>query len=368
MDQASPEKKRRKPRILVAPLDWGLGHATRCIPVIRELLKQDCAVYLAGEGHQEALLRNEFSQLPFVPLKGYRIHYSKTSLGLFSRLLWQVPKIKKAIRHEHDRLNDLVKEFQLDAVISDNRYGLHHNSIPCVFVTHQLQIKTYGGGWPERVLRKKNFSYIEKFSECWVPDNADKSNLAGKLSHPDKNINIPLKYIGPLSRFEKSDTGTEKGHLLFLISGPEPQRTIFENIIIKQLGLYEGRVTVIRGLPSGGSSMPSTSTIRIFNHLPADELASEMKRAEYIIARSGYSTIMDIVRMKKKSILIPTPGQTEQAYLAGYLSEKGLITSCSQKEFSLQKAIGKAGNFSYRFIDEDNRLSSAISDLIRSLQ
>ena len=370
MDQHFSEKKRRKPRILVAPLDWGLGHATRCIPIILELLKQDCEVLLAGEGAQETLLKKEFPQLHFLPLKGYRINYSISGGGLLWRMMSQIPQIKKTIRHERQWLRDVVKEHQIDAVISDNRYGLYHKTVFSVFITHQLLIKTYWGGWTEKMLQKKNFRYINHFSECWTPDNENENNLAGILSHPGKKPEIPLQYIGWLSRVEKKNTATEKDHLLFLLSGPEPQRTIFENIIVQQVAHYNGTATIIRGLPNISTMIPSTNSLKFYNHLPADELGKEMERAEFIIARSGYSTIMDLVKLQKKSILIPTPGQTEQEYLADHLSKKSFAVTCPQKEFSLDDILAKAKGFSYQFlnIEEEDKLPVAISKLIRSIE
>ncbi|MBS1620356.1 MAG: glycosyl transferase family 28 [Bacteroidetes bacterium] len=370
MDPAFFEKKRRKPRILVAPLDWGLGHATRCIPIIRELLKQDCEVLIAAEGAQEILLKKEFQHLGFLPLKGYRIRYSKSRSRLFWRMIIQIPQINKIIRYEQQWLIEAVKKYQLDAVISDNRYGLIHKNIRTVFITHQLLIKTYWGGWTERILQKKNYRLINRFSECWIPDREDENNLAGLLSHPGKKPDIPFQYIGWLTRLEKKTCAPEKNHLLILLSGPEPQRTIFEHIIIRQVVHYNGTATIVRGLPGSLSLIPSTNTIKFYNHLPAEDLEKEMGRADFVIARSGYSTIMDIMALQKKSILIPTPGQTEQGYLAGYLSRKGMAISCSQKEFLLTDILANAQNFPYRFSNTaiENPLVAVVSNFISSVQ
>jgi hypothetical protein len=153
MNQPGTDKKQGKPRILVAPLDWGLGHATRCIPIIRELLVQDCDVWLAGEGAQEQLLKNEFPELPFLDLPGYRIRYAKTKRGLLWKMIQQGPKMQQAIRYEHRWLKKAVKEHGFDAVISDNRYGLYHSSVPSFFITHQLTIKSPLGKWTEKILQ-----------------------------------------------------------------------------------------------------------------------------------------------------------------------------------------------------------------------
>jgi UDP-N-acetylglucosamine transferase subunit ALG13 len=220
------------------------------------------------------------------------------------------------------------------------------------------------------MLQKKNFRFINHFSECWIPDNENENNLAGILSHQDKKPEIPLQYIGWLSRVEKKNIAIEKDHLLFLLSGPEPQRTIFENIIVQQIAHYNGTATIVRGLPNIFSMIPSTNSLKFYNHLPADELGKEMERAEFIVARSGYSTIMDLVKLQKKSILIPTPGQTEQEYLADYLSKKNFAVACSQKEFSLYDILEKAKDFSYQFfnIEEEDKLPAAISKLKRSIE
>ena len=151
MNQLQKQKIQGKPRILIAPLDWGLGHATRCIPIVRELLKQNCDVWLAGEGAQEHLLKTEFPELPFLQLPGYRIEYAKTARGLIWKMIQQGPKMRRAILYEHQWLKKMVAQHHLDGVISDNRFGLYHSAIPCIFITHQLRIKSTAGKWTEKL-------------------------------------------------------------------------------------------------------------------------------------------------------------------------------------------------------------------------
>jgi predicted glycosyltransferase len=379
MDQPLKEKTRisdglapGKPRILVAPLDWGLGHATRCIPIIRELLAQGCDVWLAGEGLQEHLLKQEFFQLPFLNLPGYRIHYAKTKKGLLWKMIQQGPKIRRAILYEHQWLKRVVKENRFDAVISDNRYGLYHSEIPCIIITHQLNIKSFAGSWSEKILQNRNYKYIGRFTECWVPDTEEGNNLAGQLSHPEKKPAVTLRYIGYLSRFQPpGKCRTEnKNHLLIILSGPEPQRSILEDKIIKEISHYHGTAVIVRGLPGSASLIPSTNMIHFYNHLTTNELNEEMLKAEYIISRSGYSTVMDLVALQKKSIFIPTPGQTEQEYLSKYLFQKQIAFCISQKEFSLNDVLLKAGNFSYHIpeINTGNLLHKSVSDFIATIR
>lgn len=337
-------------KLLVAPLDWGLGHATRCVPVIRDLLNNNCEVWLAGEGAQEKLLREEFPSLPFLPLKGYRIKYGKS--GLTGKILLQVPSILRSIKEENKWLKKQVSNHGFDAVISDNRYGLYHEKIFSVFITHQLYIKSSLGKWSEKILQQWNYKLINKFNECWIPDEEGENNLAGELSHPGKLPSIPVKYIGPLSRFTSFSPlgdGGIRGHLLIILSGPEPQRTILENNVIDQIVNYPATATIVRGLPGEKNIIPSTNTIHFYNHLSTEELNTEAMKAEFIISRSGYSTIMDIACVQKKSILIPTPGQTEQEYLADHLRKKQFAFCIDQKGFSLLKNIEEARNFEYCF-------------------
>ena len=362
------EQIHRKPRILVAPLDWGLGHTTRCIPVIKGLIANNAEVIIAAEGPHKLLLSNEFHEATFIHLDGYRINYAKTRAGLLRKIFFQIPKILKTMRSENEWLQKVVQDQRIDAVISDNRFGLYHTKIPCIFITHQLLIKSPFGAGSEKILQKWNYKNINRFSACWIPDNEGIENLAGNLSHPDKKPIVPIHYIGALSRFEKKEAEEKKDRLLFILSGPEPQRTIFENKIINEISHYNGTAVIVRGLPGSPSIIPSTGMIEFYNHLPAEELNKEIAMAEYIISRSGYTTVMDLVKLKKKSILVPTPGQTEQEYLAGYLMQKEIAVSVNQKTFSLTAALQKAANFNYRFIEtEDEKLKVAVKEFVQAL-
>jgi uncharacterized protein (TIGR00661 family) len=367
MEQPFREKMTGKPRILVAPLDWGLGHATRCIPIIRELLVAGADVWLAGEGAQEELLKAEFPDLPFLTLPGYRVQYAKTARGLFWKMIQQGPKMQKAIRAEHQWLKKIITTHAFDIVISDNRYGLYHATVPCVFITHQLTIKSPLGRWTEKILQQRNYKYINRFTACWVPDIEAGNNLAGELSHPEKMPAIPVQYIGWLSRFKKTGLPVRKNHLLIVLSGPEPQRTVLEEKIIAAIGHYNHTATIVRALPGSSAVIPSTNMIKFYNHLPAASLNMEMEEAEYVISHSGYSTVMDVLAMEKKSILIPTPGQTEQEYLGASLMNKKMALSIPQKDFSLDKALAAAAGFNYEIpvAVSNPHLSTAVAQILR---
>lgn len=343
-----PLLAQHKPKILVAPLDWGLGHTTRCFPVIYELQKNNVEVLLAGNEIQKIILQKEFPRCKFIYLKGYDIQYSSTGKELYTKMMQQVPAILKAIKNERRWLQEIAEKYSIDAVISDNRYGLYHQKIPCIFITHQLLIKNHLGKFVERILQKINYQKINRFSKCWIPDYDNLPNLAGDLSHPEKKPELPIEYIGPLSRMKKMQEGFVKNHLLIIISGPEPQRTIFENIILEQISHYPFTATIVRGLPSEKEQLHIAKNTSIHNHLDKEDLNKEMCKAEYIICRSGYSSVMDIYAVGAKSILVPTPGQTEQEYLAAFLMKNNFAISCAQATFNLQEMINRAKEFVYK--------------------
>lgn len=356
----------KNPIVLVAPLDWGLGHTTRCIPIIRELIKQGCRVLIAGNAVQKALLLNEFPQAEFLDLFGYNINYSKSQWALPLKIFSQSTKILFAIKKEREWLQQIIKQYEPDAVISDNRYGLTHPGIYTVFITHQLFVQA---PFFRKRMQKWNYKYIQQFSECWVPDWKSDDNFSGELSHPEKLPRIPVQYLGPLSRLTDLNLPEEKNHLLILLSGPEPQRTILENKIVQEIGQYPYTATVVRGLPIAKTIIPSTNMIQFYNHLPTEELNKEIARAEFVIARAGYTTIMDVLQLKKKSILVPTPGQTEQKYLAAYLLKKQWIFSVSQKKFSMHSALQQAKDFQYRLPPvQPGILSGVINQFLQKLE
>lgn len=359
----------QKPNILIVPLDWGLGHATRCIPLISALLAQNCNVLLAGEGKVQRLLLSEFPHLKFLPLKGYRTHYSKKKLFLSFSLITQIPKILSTIKEEHNWLQKAAQEYNISAIISDNRYGLYHPKIPSVFITHQLFIKTPFGNKINNYLQKLNYRYINCFSECWVPDTAGKNNFAGELSHPQKMPGIPVKYISPLSRFTNSEAKNSK-HILFIISGPEPQRTVFENVLLQQLKDYEGSVVFVRGLPGEAEVIKTSPNICFYNHLRTENLKEKILEASFVISRCGYSTVMDLAALKKKSILIPTPGQTEQEYLARHLMKENFALCIQQNKFCLKNALELAFTFNYKIekFEWTNNLNQTIKDFAGMLK
>lgn len=356
----------RKLRIIVAPLDWGLGHATRCIPIINELIYLGCEVVIVASNNSFSLLKKEFPFLVFLRYKGYEIRYSRDKKFFFTKILLQFPGVIFSVWKENNWLKRIIKQQKIDAVISDNCFGMFNKKIPSIYITHQLGIKT-GNQSTEFIAQKIHYFFIKKYSQCWIPDNKE-NGLAGELSHPQK---IPSNaiYIGPLSRFNPLPDIEKIYDLLVTISGPEPGRTIFENKILNQLQNFSGKVLLIRGLPSDDYNLPSSDLLEIVNHLPAEELNKAIEQSKMLIGRSGYTTIMDMAALRKKAILIPTPGQTEQEYLAEYLFEKGYFFSTKEENFSIEDALKKASEFEFKIIDLPlNEYKKTIHEFVLSLK
>jgi len=358
-------KHNGKMRILVAPLDWGLGHATRCIPIVKELLNNHCEVYIAAEKNIFFLLEKEFPSLVFLRCKGYEIKYGQNKNDFFVKMLFQFPKIFISILDENRWLKRTVKEYKIDAVISDNRFGMYSKKIPSIYITHQLYIKT-GNRFTDLMAQKIHYFFIKKYTQCWVPDNKQ-NDLAGELSHP-KKIPLNVIYMGILSRFQSLSL-VKIYDLLITISGPEPQRSFFEKKILKELESFRGSALLVRGLPADNQSLPSTSSLKIVNHLSAEDLNRALEQSKIIIGRSGYTTMMDMAALKKKAILIPTPGQTEQEYLAKYNFKRNYFFSVDEDKFSIVSTLKNAALFEFKLIDiSSEEYKKTIEEFVLSLK
>lgn len=327
-------------RILVAPLNWGLGHATRCIPIIQELLAQKAEVVLASDGRALELLKKEFPELKALKLPAYNIQY--VTGNMFFNIAYQLPKIIKAVIDEKRMVQKIVKEFKIDAIISDNRFGCRSKEVRSVFMTHQLRIKM-PIGFLENWVASINHSFINKFDQCWIPDVEGSPNLSGILSH---NISFPnLHFIGVLSRMEYEEI-PKKYDAVVVLSGPEPQRTFLEKKIIRQLEQIPGHYLIVQGKTESEERIVLQNRITITSFMIGDQLNKAMLASDLVISRSGYSTIMDLAKLEKKAILIPTPGQTEQESLAEHFKAQNIFYCQSQEQLNLEKALLEVERYS----------------------
>lgn len=326
--------------ILFGALDWGLGHATRSMPLIDSLLEQGHRVILASSGDAADLWRLHYPYLELLALSENKVIYGQnaswSALGQSGRFL-------KNILLENRLVAQFVEKNKIDLIVSDNRYGLYHTHIPSILLTHQLQLLPPKSNWFVQQLWTKSWLNARKrlfspFREIWVPDFADEmDNLSGDLSH--NKFALPIRYIGPLSRLIPVAEIKKKIGLLLLLSGPEPQRSYLEAKLLEQLSDIATPITLVRGLPSRSIPLPKSSTqlynFRCFDYLDAEALSREIAAHETVIARSGYSTLMDLQQLGAKAVFIPTPGQAEQEYLAQRLENKRIAAFHEQKNINL---------------------------------
>lgn len=302
--------------ILIAPLDWGLGHAARCVPLIQHYALNN-SIIVGYTSLTKSFLEKELKNLSvkWVELPSYNITYSRYWPAWLT-VLSEALRIKKVIQKENLWLQTSVVEHQIDLIISDNRFGLFHPKIESKIVTHQLNIQA---PFFKSQATKINLKYLKKFNQVWIPDEPNHL-LSGELSKINNQLNH--LFIGSLSRFTKQNLSTYGTDTVILLSGPEPQRTILENKLIQRY-TNQPNVVLIRGTQKDIEI--NVGQIKIINVADKVEVLKNISVAKKIICRSGYSTLMDLYAIGfdlKNVTLIPTPGQTEQEYLANYWKQK----------------------------------------------
>jgi len=337
---------KKNKNILVCPLDWGIGHASRCVPIIRTLRDKGAHVIMGSGGRTAAFLKFEFPELEHIPFPGYSISYPKNG-SMAIHMLWNSPYLLRAISEEHRMLDSVISTYDIDAVISDNSFGLWSERVPCVYMTHQVMIKAPKAfSFLEPALYRFHRKIIQHYSECWIPDLAGPDKLSGDLGHK-KETGIPTYFIGAQSRFDPSrGKGMEKRYeIMAIISGPEPQRSIFEKILLSQLRETNMKAIVVLGKPEIHSQQRTDGNIEIFAHMDTLDMQKALLSSDLIISRPGYSSIMDLAVLGKKAVFVPTPGQTEQEYLADYHMKKKHCYSVSQKAFDINSILETAEKY-----------------------
>lgn len=323
----------RKKHILFCVLNWGLGHATRSLPVMEYLLEKGHQLTIASDGLALEFLRSENLDAGIETLNGYDVNYAETRP--FRAMIKQGPRIFSAVRKEHRRVQEIVRRKEIDAVISDSRFGCFHDDLPSCLIGHTLQIRTKDPitSWAFNMMIRK---WASRFDRCWVPDLPPPDHLSGFLS--EAGLGIPKDYLGWLTNLRKKEMEMVYD-LVAVLSGPEPARTQLERVVLDQLDRMEGRFLVIGGSPGKEKGPGLAAHIRyvpIASRLALSEYAAQ---APVILGRSGYSSIMDWLLLEKKMIVIPTPGQLEQEYLADVLKEKNWAVSRVQGALDIRDAM-----------------------------
>jgi len=319
--------------IIVASLNWGLGHATRCIPIIKALQERHFKVLLASDGQALDLLKKEFPTLESIELPSYRVQYPDIP-GLFKwKMIWHLPHFIKTMQAEKKIIANLVSERSIAGIISDSRFGVRDPRVPSVYVTHQINVNTGSTSFMSSKLHQR---IIKKFEACWVPDiNVAALSFSGALGHL-KKPSFPVHYFGIVSRMEKQNE-EHSIDILAVLSGPEPQRTFLENKLNTVLKNCGKNTLMVRGIVENEQKWTEQGKFRTVNFMQTEELEKTINKSEVVISRSGYTSIMDLAILEKKAFFIPTPGQYEQEYLARRLSDLGISPFCRQNKFNLEK-------------------------------
>lgn len=348
---------------MVCPLDWGLGHATRCIPVIRELQKQGAEVIIATEKRPLELLKKEFPSLCFIPFPGYNISYPENG-SMALKMFFSIPSILKKISDEKKLLREIVKREKIDGVISDNRYGLGISEVPTAIIIHQLMVKSFFG---ENILHRITLNYVNSFTRCWIPDVAGKENFSGDLSHkfplPENAV-----FVGVLSRFSdfvREKQNEKKYNLAVVISGPEPQRTVFEKLVLEQTKKLSPKILIVLGKPEFTDITNVSENVELAAHLDSEKLFHALSASELILSRPGYSTVMDLAVLGKKAIFVPTPGQTEQEYLGSYFHQEKMHLCVRQDKLDIAENIKQVVGFKgFQPVTHSDLLPSAVANFL----
>jgi len=324
-------------RILISPLNWGLGHASRLTPIINELIKEGHQCYIAGEKPSISVIQQAFPNLTFIILDNFSIQLSNSNQQLF-KLARQLPQFIQSIKRDKRTVESLVNKFNIDCIISDNRYGFRHNFIPSVLLTHQTNIRSGKTmSWLKPIVQLFLKNWIKRFDACWIPDIAGQLTISGKLS--SKNLHPNTFRIGITSRLsiEQHKANIPKQlqnpDVLIISSGPEPQRSLFEGLIKERYINSNLRVVLLRAQPDGKELMKN-GFITSLPHCNSSSYLYLLNKSKQIVCRSGYSTLMDLVYVKRKAILIPTPGQYEQEYLAEHMRKHFHFSTVCQKEIA----------------------------------
>jgi len=323
--------------VFISPLNWGLGHSTRDIPIINELLSHGHEVTIGTSGNALALLKRECPECNFILFKDYPAPYSASRFFL-PKFVASIPILLRALARERKKLDQILADNKFDLIISDNRMGVYSNKIPSYFITHQLRFSLPSYLYPFEMLTIPVNSFFHiKYDGVIVPDVAPNgNNLSGKLCRSNLDAtNQRVYYAGILTSAKKMQVDEDLDYLI-IVSGPEPQRTKLEEIILKQVQKLPGEKVVLLGSPQKERHEKLDEHTTVHSYISTEEKAELMNRARFIIARSGYTTMMEIAELDKKhGLFTPTPGQTEQEYLSRYYARQGWFLSRSQYRIKL---------------------------------
>jgi UDP:flavonoid glycosyltransferase YjiC (YdhE family) len=323
-------------KIFFPVLNWGLGHASRSLPMIRHYKAQGHEVLVASDGEALSMLRTELPDTMVLQLPGYGIQYGSRFMPV--NMLKHGPTMLRTMKQEHELTAAIIKRHEIDCIISDNRYGCYSADIPSAIITHQLQVFT-GQKILDVYIRRQIRNWVRKFSEIWIPDQEPPGNITGDLTGLDM-APVPKYYLGTISELQ-CHPREGRYDAVAILSGPEPQRTHFEQILTKQLSAMDGNFAIVRGKPDINNTVREEGNLVIYSFLSRAGISKLLNETELVIARSGYTTLMDLARTGHRAILCPTPGQYEQIYLADRLHNSNQCVYMRQDSIDLKSAFEK---------------------------
>jgi uncharacterized protein (TIGR00661 family) len=321
------------------------------------MLKAGHELTLIGRGRSLELLKKELKErCSYLNIPDYSSPYSKGDFFV-AKFLSYFPIYINEIIKEHKRIKELIRDEKYERIISDNRFGVYHSEVPSYFISHQLRfiapgrIRTF-----EMATERFNYSFKKNFSKFLVPDYKENS-LSGELSHNLRYFKeSKVEYLGVLSSIKKKCLREDIDYFISL-SGPEPQRTILEKKVLKQAPLLKGRIIIALGKPED-PRQEVVNHLHIFGYLERERQEEIMNRSKLVITRPGYTTLMELAMLKKKALFIPTPGQTEQIYLANYHKKKGNFYSINQDRLNLVKNVKEAKR--YKGVNHNSERKDAV--------
>lgn len=333
-------------RVLFAVHDWGLGHATRCLVLIRGLLAAGHTVTIISYGRALRLLRQELAEhCEFIELRDIPKPLSRRAAAFYVKMSLSMPQVFLTFRRERREVERLCATGRFDRVISDSRFGVCHHDVPSYYLFHSL--RQIIPGRPRRLERMVELSQqrlLANGQKILIPDEAV-NGLAGDLCHNvDPSWNGRTEYIGILSSVERTEQQPDIDYFIS-VSGAEPQRTIFENMVLSQVQQLSGRVVVALGRPDADPSAEQNDRIAVYSYLNRVQQQQFMNRARLVITRSGYTTLMELAELGKPALLVPTVGQSEQEYLARHHEERGHLHYVLQHKLDLARDVEVAATY-----------------------
>lgn len=351
-------------RIFICALDWGLGHAARSLAIVRYLREQNYEVHVGGGEKVLKVFENEFPDLVQHTLPKVSPVYTRKKAWLVPFLILQIPYLFFQVIKEYFRIKRLAKEFSFDIIISDTRFGAFGTNVPSFYITNQPRVVL-----PRRFKIFSNFFtrmhqwLIAKYDYCLISDEVPPLNLGGYMT--DVKLKSPSEHIGIITRLDVLEGNTQKDYLLCILSSQEPQRTMLEDSLMKQIKYIDKRVTFVRGLPLHAPrlNVDVPENCEIIQYVSAKKISQLLTEAELVICRPGFGSLLDLAALGKKALLIPTPGQSEQEQTAAHVKNRGWFYSVEQAGLDLKKAIEDAKKYSPP-VYKTNRGLKRIQELI----